>query len=149
MKVQTTSKREAIVQALVRAISVLENADTKVYRNLDKPLKIHTDGMIILRDNEAAKEIEVLLNPLSYTYELAVQLEVMVQHQDSNERSGMLDLLLSRLEVVINENCTLNGLAEHVEAKSAEFHDEPIEGAATIRIATVPVIVRFDYACSM
>jgi hypothetical protein len=142
---RTISQRELIVQELVKTIAVLEDANTKVYRNLDKPLKVSTGGMIILRDNEAAKEVDTLLNPLSYTYELTIQLEVMVQHQDVGARSRVLDLLLSLLEGVIIGNCTLNGLAEYVEAKPAEFQDEPIEGAATIRVATVPVIVRYSH----
>jgi hypothetical protein len=140
---QQTSKREAIVQALIQAISVLEDADTKVYRNLDKPLTIPSGGMIILRDNEAAKEVDTLLNPLSYTYELTIQLEVMVQHQDADTRSRVLNFLLSMLEGVITGNPTLNGLAEWCELKPAEFHDEPIEGAATVRSAVVPVVVRY------
>jgi hypothetical protein len=53
-------------------------------------------------------------------------------------------LLLFLLEKVIDGDRTLNGLAEYVEAKTAEFADESIEGAATVRSAVVPVLVRFS-----
>ncbi len=59
-------------------------------------------------------------------------------------RSRKLDLLLFLLEKVIDGDRTLNGLAEYVEAKTAEFADESIEGAATVRSAVVPVLVRFS-----
>ena len=140
----TRSKRESIVLALAKEITVLEDDDIRVYRNLDKPQKIPADGIIIIRDNDAAKEIDVLLNPVTYIFELIVQLEVMVQHQDANVRTKRLDELLLRIERVININRTINGLAEWVELKSAEFQDESIEGAATIRAAIVPVVVRFS-----
>jgi hypothetical protein len=144
MQSQAISKRESIVLALVKAISTSENADTQVYRNLDKPLKVPPGGMIILRDNEAAKEMDTLLNPLSYTYELTIQLEVMVQYQEADVRSRMLDLMISMLVNIINANRTLNSLAEWVGVKPAEFQEEPIEGAATVRSAIVPVSVRFS-----
>jgi len=37
----------------------------------------------------------------------------------------------------------LDGLAEWMEARSPEFDDEPIEGAASVRMATIQVMVRF------
>ena len=47
------------------------------------------------------------------------------------------------LSGVITANRTLDGLAEWVEARSPEFQIEPIEGAASIRAATVQVMLRF------
>jgi hypothetical protein len=44
---------------------------------------------------------------------------------------------------VIANNRTLDGLAEWMEARSPEFDDEPIEGAASVRMATIQVMVRF------
>ena len=140
----TKSKRESIVSALTKELTVVENKGTKVYRNLDKPQKVPIDGIIIIRDNEAAKEVEVLLNPLIYIFELNVQLEVIMQHPDASVRTKRLDELLIRIERIISKNRTLDGLAEWVETKPAEFQDEPIEGAATIRAAIVPVVVRFS-----
>jgi hypothetical protein len=52
-------------------------------------------------------------------------------------------VLLVALSGVITSNRTLDGLAEWVEARSPEFQDEPIEGAASVRAATVQVMVRY------
>ena len=140
----TRSKRESVILALAKELTVVEDRGTKVYRNLDKPQKIPADGIIIVRDNEAAKEVDVLLNPLTYIFELNIQLEVIIQHPDASARTKRLDELLIRIEKIISKNRTLNGFAEWVELKQAEFQDEPIEGAATIRAAIVAVLVRFS-----
>lgn len=137
-----TSKREQVISALYAKLKALETANLKIYRNLDKAQALPTDGMIVLRDG-AADEPEILLSPLTYIYEQLVGLEVLVQNADSATRSNLLDSLLVNIGGIINTNRTLDGLAEWVEAKSPDFNDDPIEGAATIRSATVQIMVRF------
>jgi len=136
------SKREQVISALFNKLKTLETASVKIYRNLDKPQTVPTEGMIVLRDG-AGDEPEVLLSPLIYIYEHLVGLEVLVQNADSTTRSSLLDNLLVSIGSIINTNRTLDGLAEWVEAKAPDFNDDPIEGAATIRSATVQIMVRF------
>jgi hypothetical protein len=138
-----TSKREQILSALTTKIKILESANIKVYRNLDKPQKIPSGGIIILRDG-GGEEPEVLLSPLTYIYEHIVTLEVMVQNPDSAARDSALDDLLVNIGAIINANRTLNGLAEWVEARIPDFEEEPIDGAASVRTAIVQVMVRFN-----
>ncbi len=137
-----TSKREQVISALFNKLKTLETVSINVYRNLDKPQTMPTGGMIVLRDG-AGDEPEILLSPLTYIYEHLVSLEVLVQNADSSTRSILLDGLLANIGVIINVNRTLDGLAEWVEARSPDFNDDPIEGAATIRSATVQIMVRF------
>ena len=137
-----TSKREQILDRLTTKVKTLESASVKVYRNLDKPQKIAAGGIIILRDG-GGEEPEILLSPLTYIYEHLVTAEIMVQNPDPALRDSTLDALLVSIGSVINANRTLDGLAEWVEARSPEFQEEPIEGAASIRVATVQVMVRF------
>jgi hypothetical protein len=137
-----TSKREQVINTLHNKLKILDSATVKVYRNLDKPQKIPSGGIIILRDG-ASDEPEVLLSPLTYIYEQLVTLEVMVQNPDSATRDSALDTLLANIGSVINAYRTLDGLAEWVEARSPEFEEEPIEGAASVRTATLQVMVRF------
>jgi hypothetical protein len=73
-----------------------------------------------------------------------VTLEVMVQNADSFARDITLDALLVNIGGIINANRTLDGLAEWVEARAPDYNEEPIEGAATVRAATVQVMVRFS-----
>ncbi len=137
-----TSKREQILNAFYTKVKTLESATVKVYRNLDKPQKVNSGGMISMHDG-ASDEPEVLLSPLTYIYEHIITLEVMVQNPDSAARNTALDALLVNIGSVINANRTLDGLAEWVEARSPDYEEEPIEGAASVRLATVQVIVRF------
>ena len=137
-----TSKREQVLSALFTKLQTLQSATVKTYRNMDKAQKIATGGIINMHDG-ASEEPEVLLSPLTYIYEHIVTLEVIVQNPNATTRDSALDALLVSIGSVINNNRTLDGLAEWVEAQSPNFDEEPIEGAATVRAATVPVMVRF------
>lgn len=136
------SKREQVLDRLTSKLKTLESATLKVYRNLDKPQQVPTNGMIVLRDGASA-EPEMLLSPLTYIYEHLAAVEIMVQNPDPVIRDSTLDALLVSIGSVITANRTLDGLAEWVEARSPEFQEEPIEGAASIRAATVQVMLRF------
>lgn len=136
------SKREQVLSTLFTKMKALETASIKVYRNLDKPQKITDKGVIILRDG-AEDEPEVLLNPLTYIYEHLVNAEAVVQAADQKTRDDLLDALLVSIGSVINANRTLNGLAEWVEARSPDYQQEPIEGAESIRSATVQIMIRY------
>lgn len=137
-----TSKREQVLDRLATKLKTLETASLKVYRNLDKPQKIPSGGIVILRDG-GGEEPEVLLSPLTYIYEHLVTAEIMVQNPDPTIRNSTIDALLVGIGSVINANRTLDGLAEWIEARSPEFQEEPIEGTASIRTATVLIMVRF------
>lgn len=137
-----SSKREQILASLHEKFRGLETSKIRVFRNLDKPPKISDTGIIILRDGESG-EPEVLLNPVAYIYEHTANIEIIVQNPDSATRDAQLDVLLVTLGGIINNNRTLGGIAEWVEAKSPEFIEEPIEGAGTMKLATVPVMIRF------
>ena len=137
-----TSKREQILSTLFTKLQTLQSATVKTYRNMDKAQKITTGGIINMHDG-ASEEPEVILSPLTYIYEHIVTLEVMVQNPNSATRDTALDALLVSISSVINTNRTLDGLAEWVEARSPDFDEEPIEGAATVRTATVQIMVRF------
>lgn len=137
-----TSKREQVLDRLATKLKTLETASLKVYRNLDKPQKIPSGGIVILRDG-GGEEPEVLLSPLTYIYEHLVTAEIMVQNPDPTIRNSTIDALLVGIGSVINANRTLDGLAEWIEARSPEFQEEPIEGAASVRTATVLIMLRF------
>lgn len=138
-----TSKREQVLNALYTAVKSLEGANLKVYRNLDKPQPVPSAGLVVLRDG-TGEEPEVLLSPLTYIYEHIVTLEAMIQNASSAARDTALDALLANIGAIINANRTLGGLAEWVEARSPDFADEPIEGAASVRLATVGIMIRFS-----
>jgi hypothetical protein len=135
--------REQVLDALFARLKTLESDQLKVFRNLDKPQKVPEEGIVILRDGSSA-EPEVLLSPLTYIYEHDALLEVVVQNPDQAARDAALDELLTIIGGAISADRTLGGLAEWIEARAPEFQDEPIEGAATIHSAAVPVMIRFS-----
>jgi hypothetical protein len=135
------SQREQILAALFTDLQALETSSVKVYRNLDKPQKVES-GLIIMRDG-AAEQPDVLLSPLTYIYEHVVHLEVMVQNADAATRDSQLDALLVSIGGVIIADRSLGGLAEWMEAEAPAFIEEPIEGAPTVKMAQVSVMVRF------
>ena len=136
-----TSTREQVLSAFYSKLKTLETATIKVYRNLDKPQKIE-GGLIIMRDG-ATDQPEVLLSPLTYIFEHLVPMEVMVQNPDSATRDSLLDALLVSIGGIISTSRTLDGIAEWVEAESPAFIEEPIEGAASVKLAQFSVMVRF------
>lgn len=137
-----SSKREQVMQALYAALVGLQSPTVRVYRNMDKPQKMADGGIIVLRDGESG-EPDVMLSPLTYIYEHIASLEAIVQHADADQRTAMLDSLLAAIGSVINANRTLDDTAEWTEARAPDFDEEPTEGAATVRIARVPVLIRF------
>ena|ERR1700722_1232408 len=87
---------------------------------------------------------EVLLSPLTYIYQHGILLEVLVQNPDPAARDSQLDTLLSNIGALITQNRSLGGLAEWMEAEAPAFIDEPIEGAASVKMAQLSVMVRFS-----
>ena len=136
-----TSTREKILEALFTKLQTLGTSMVRVYRNMDKPQKVES-GMIIMRDG-ASEEPEVLLSPLTYIYQHLVNIEVMVQDANSANRDSELDALLSAIGNIITANRSLSGLAEWVEANAPAFIQEPIEGAPTVKMAQLSIMVRF------
>ncbi len=136
------SKREQVLSTLFTKMKALETANIKVYRNLDKPPQLPNTGIIVLRDG-TEEEPEMLLSPLTYIYEHLVTAEVIVQNADQKTRDDLIDSILVSIGGIINANRTLNGLAEWVEARSPDFQQEPIEGAATMRSASVLIMIRY------
>ena len=137
------SKRERIVDRLFEKLKALSKNKTEVFRNLDKPMKIPANGLVILRDSEAAKEVASFLSPPTHIYELTLQLELVIQDERASIRFQKVDMLISDIQAIIMKNRNLDELAEWVELRPAEFQDEPIEGAASIRTAIIPLTIRF------
>lgn len=135
------SKREQILAALYTQLHTLQSATLNVYRNQDKPEKV-SGGMIIMRDG-VSEEPDVLLSPLTYIFQHLVHVEVLVQAPDNASRDSALDNLLSSIGNLVTGNRSLGGLAEWSECNAPAFTQEPIEGAPTVKMAEISIMVRF------
>jgi hypothetical protein len=106
------------------------------------PERVPDAGLLILRDGEPG-EPEVTLSPLSYHYQHRAEIEAVVQGAD---RDVLFDTLTASIGTVLAADRTLGGLCEWVEAKAPQPVDLPVEGAASLKAAVIPVVLHYSTA---
>ena len=135
--------RETILQALLAALQIVPGVT--VLRGAILPERIPTGGLLILRDGDPGTP-EVTLSPLQYHYEHRVEIEVIVQGKTPADRDTAFDILLQSLSAAITTGRTLGGLCDWVEAEAPQPVDLPVEGAAALKAAIVPIILTYSTA---
>ena len=136
------SQREAAISALHAHLSAALTP-ILIKRNEVLSTAIPSEGLLIVRDGDAG-EPEILLSPLRYLYQHRVELEVWVQQAQSSERDQQFDQLLQRLGVALDSAGNLNDAVDLLHTGSPEFSTEPIEGGATVKVATIPIFLEFN-----
>jgi hypothetical protein len=106
------------------------------------PERVPALGLLILRDGEPG-EPEVTLSPLAYHYQHRAEIEAVVQGPD---RDVLFDTLTASIGTVLAADRTLGGLCEWVEAKAPQPVDLPVEGAASLKAAVIPVVLHYSTA---
>lgn len=134
--------RETILQALH---AFLQTLPATVLRGEVLPERVPPEGLMILRDGDPG-DPEVLLSPLLYLYDHRAEIEVVVQAGDATARDATLDTLLASIGAALATDRTLGGLCDWVEPEAPKLVDLPIEGAATLKAAVVPVILTYATA---
>lgn len=132
------SSRETILTALADLLRTVPHVP--VLRGEVLPERIPPGGLMILRDGNPG-EPSVTLSPLMYHYQHRAELEVIVQ--TGEERDVRFDRLIGRIGAAISADRTLRGLCDWVEAEAPEPVDLPVEGAATLKAAVVPIILHY------
>ena len=133
------SARETILSALHTRLSMLP---TGALRGDVLPERVPPAGLVILRDGEPG-EPEVTLSPLRYHYQHRAEIEAVVQGAN---RDAAFDTLCVRIGAVITADRTLDGLCDWVEAEAPQSVDLPVEGAASLKAAVIPVILSYSTA---
>ena len=135
-----SSVRETALQAL---LAVLQGAaGVTVRRNEVLPVKIPEGGLILLFDGELAVT-ETLLSPLRYLIQHRAELQVAVQKPTASARDTALDGLLIGIALALQANPTLSGTVDVALLEAPQFIEEPVEGAAGLKIAAVPVLLEY------
>jgi len=134
--------RETILQALH---ALLQTLPATALRGEVLPERVPPEGLMILRDGGPG-DPEVLLSPLLYLYDHRAEIEVVVQAGDPTARDAGLDALLARIGTGLSADRTLGGLCDWVEPEAPKPVDLPIEGAAALKAAVVPVILTYATA---
>jgi hypothetical protein len=130
--------RETILAALHTQLSALS---ANVLRGDVLPERVPAAGLLILRDGDPG-EPEVTLSPLIYHYPHRAEIEAVVQAAAS--RDTAFDTLCTNVGTVISGDRTLGGLCDWVEAEAPQPVDLPIEGAASIKAAVIPVLLHYS-----
>ena len=133
------SVRETILAALHARLSALPAA---VLRGEVLPERVPAGGVVILRDGDPG-EPEVTLSPLRYHYAHRAELEVVVQDR---ERDAAFDTLCAGIGTALAADRTLSGLCDWVEAEAPRPVDLPVEGAASLKAAVIPVVLHYALA---
>jgi len=135
------SRRETILSALHELLRA--SLAASVRRNEALPEKAPSAGLVIARDGEPG-EPEVLLSPLSYLWRHRAPIDVVVGGGTQAERDAALDTLLIAIDAALETDRTLGGLVDYLEIGPPSFEIVPIEGAAPIKGAVVPVILHYE-----
>lgn len=132
------STRETILSALFARLLALP---ATALRGEVLPERVPAEGLLILRDGEPG-EPEVTLSPLAYHYQHRAEIEVIMQ--TGVERDARFDQLIGDIGAALTADRTLGGRCDWVEAEAPEPVDLPIEGAASLKAAVVPVILSYS-----
>ena len=133
------TSRESILTALHILLQALP---ATALRGEVLPERVPAAGLLILRDGEPG-EPEVTLSPLRYHYQHRAEIEAVVQGSD---RDAIFDNLIASIGAAITADRTLGGLCDWVEAEAPRPVDLPIEGAASLKAAVVPVVLHYSTA---
>jgi hypothetical protein len=134
------SARETILSALHTRLSMLPTGALRGDVLLER---VPAQGLLILRDGEPG-EPEVTLSPLRYYYQHRAEIEAVVQ--GTNDRDAAFDTLCASIGLVITDDRTLDGLCDWVEAEAPQPVDLPVEGAAGLKAAVIPVVLHYSTA---
>ena len=130
--------RETILVALHARLSALP---ATALRGEVLPERVPTEGVLILRDGEPG-EPEVTLSPLRYHYQHRAEIEAVVQ----GAARDAFDTLITRIGTALAADRTLGGLCDWVEAEAPRPVDLPVEGAASLKAAVIPVVLHYSTA---
>jgi hypothetical protein len=128
---------ETILAALHARLSALP---ATVLRGEVLPERVPADGLLILREGEPG-DPEVTLSPLRYHFQHRAEVEVVVQGAN---RDTTFDDLCASIGAAISADRTLGGLCDWVEAEAPRPVDLPIDGAASLKAAVIPVVLHYS-----
>jgi len=134
------SVREHILAALLARLETIPDATAK--RDAPLPETVPAGGLIILRDGDPG-DPEVLLSPVTYLWEHQAEIEVILQRGQDDD-SVALDTLLMAVGEALAADRSLGGLAEGLDWGAPKTSGLAIDGAASLRGATVAVTIHYS-----
>ena len=133
------SKREEVLVALFAVLAGVGGAT--VARNLALPTRIPTAGLVILRDGSPG-EPEVSLSPLTYHYDHAAVVEVIVQGQATQD--AQFDAICVAIGARLAANRTLGGLCDWLEGAAPDPTEIITEGGEPMKGTAVTIVLTYS-----
>ncbi len=139
------SSRETAITALHVAIATALAARSpapQVLRGETVPQRIAAGGLVMIQDGETVEETAIL-SPLRWQVRHVAEIVVAAPGVTPEARAAALDALLVDVAEAIIADRTLGGVVEWSQPESPSFDDLAFEGAAAVRVASVPVSLWF------
>ncbi len=133
--------RETILAALHAAL--LQSQPAPVLRGEVLPERVPAAGLLILRDGDPG-EPAVTLSPICYHYQHRAELEAVVQA--GTGRDEAFAALSANVGAALSADRTLGGLCDWLEAEAPRPVDLPVEGAASLKAAVIPIVLHYSAA---
>ena len=131
------TSREKILAALQSRLSALP---ATAIRGDVLPERVPNEGLLILRDCEPGVP-EVTLSPLAYLYQHRTEIEAVMQGTD---RDAAFDTLIPSIGAALAADRTLGSLCDWVKAEAPHPVALPVEGAASLKAAVIPVVLHYS-----
>ena len=132
------SPRETVLTTLADLLRTVPHVP--VLRGEVLPERVPAERLLILRDGEPG-EPEVTLSPLAYHYQHRAEVEAVAQ---GNDRDAAFDTLTASVGAALAADRTLGGLCDWVEAEAPRPGDLAVEGAASLKAATIAVVLHYS-----
>ena len=132
--------RETILTALADLLRTVPHVP--VLRGEVLPERVPASGLMLLRDGNPG-EPGVTLSPLRYHCQHRAEIEAVVQGAD---RDTAFATLCASIGAVISVDRTLGGRCDWIEAEAPQPVDLPVEGAASLKAAVIPVVLHYATA---
>ena len=137
------STRETVLNALQARLDAYLPTGAELFaRNEALPSRVAPGGVVILRDGDPG-EPEVTLSPLTYHYEHRAEIDLVVErHPDM--RDAVFDALARGIGAALAADRTLGGLCDWIEGQAPAPLAVPIEGAETLKAATIQIVLIYS-----
>jgi hypothetical protein len=130
------SRLEAILSALM--VKLERDMGLKVLRNSPLPTFGPT-GVLILHDGDPG-DPEVTMSPLLYHYIHEAELDVFTQGEN---RQARFEEIKTGLAALLDEDRTLGGLCDWIEAGAPVPEDIHTQGAAVVKSAAIALRIHY------
>lgn len=140
----TERTSETVLKALFAALGLAAPAGSALQRNGALPQRIPAAGAMILRDGDPGTP-EVTLSPLLYHYAHRAEIDVLIDRPPST-RDVAFDTAVRAIGAALAADRTLGGLCDWAEGEAPAPLALAIEGAESLKAATVTVVLHYTTA---